>query len=332
MSNDIAIRDDSLFPSTSVWQQMKEQGDMLVATGFLPSSIKTGPQAVAIMLAGREIGVPPMQAMRQIAIIEGKPTISPELMLALILRRYPFCGIQYQQLDNAGCVINVKRDKRQADETWLAVSFTIEDAKRAGLAHKQNWTKYPRAMCRSRAISEMARTVFPDAVMGMSYTPEELGANVAVDANGQMEVIYEEPQAATKNAGQSQQVAKAPTAARHAATASVDALNAEFAAPAQPADKDQRTKLILGDFAAFKIGRELLEDYIGQRSKAESGYVDIEKFSDEHIVWLRELLAACKSKGLNGHTLATKLWGANGKRAEGQAQEPASEAGDAHEA
>jgi hypothetical protein len=177
MANEVALVRQSemnLFPSTSEWSMMKEQASMLVKTGFLPNAIKTPEQAIAIMLKGRELGMAPMQAFSHIAIIQGKPTISAEGMLALILKAYPSTKITYIQNDDLACIMEVVRPGNAP----ARFSFSYEDAQKAKLTNKDNWNTYRRAMLRSRCISEMARSVFPDALSGVSYTPEELEAEV----------------------------------------------------------------------------------------------------------------------------------------------------------
>ena len=59
--------------------------------------------------------------------------------------------------------------------------FSMEDAKRAELLANPSWKKYPKNMLFARCFSDMARTLFPDAIGGISYTPEELGAVVDID-------------------------------------------------------------------------------------------------------------------------------------------------------
>jgi len=166
----------SLFPSQEQWGVIADQANMLVKTGFLPSAIKKPEQAVAIMLKGRELGLPPMQAFSQINVIQGKPALNPEGMLALIYRNVPGTVVRYVQNDEKACVMEVTRPGHQA-ETF---SFTMKDAGQAGLSGKDNWKKYPRAMLRSRCVSEMARALFPDAIAGCSYTPEELDPDAQV--------------------------------------------------------------------------------------------------------------------------------------------------------
>lgn len=175
----VAMKNDrsDLIVSTSEWSVLKEQCSMLVKSGFLPKAVDTTEKAVAIALKGRELGIAPMHAFAHINVIQGKPCISAELMLALILRNIPGSKVEIERYEADGCTLLATRPGNKP----ARFTFDHGDAKAAELLGKDNWRKYPRAMFRSRAISEMARSVFPDAIMGCSYTPEEMGATVNED-------------------------------------------------------------------------------------------------------------------------------------------------------
>lgn len=178
MKNEIAVTSKAnLLLDPQVWAIIREQAGVLVKSGFLPPGINTPEKAIAIMIKGVELGIPPMQAFSHIYIISGKPGMSAELMFSLILRAIPNLTFHYKKRDDTACIIVATRPGGKPEE----FSFTMEDAKKAGLLSNQTWSKYPRAMLRSRCISEMARTLFPDLLMGCSYTPEELGAVVSED-------------------------------------------------------------------------------------------------------------------------------------------------------
>lgn len=171
-----------------VYGMMRDMAHDLAGSGMLPAAIRSPGAAFAIMLKAHELGIPPMQGFAHIHIVKGKPTLSAELMLALIYRAFPRATITYPQNNTEGCIIEAARPGGQPQR----FGFSIEDARRAQLVPAKPdaaWTTYPRAMCRSRAISEMARSLFPDVLMGCSYTPEELGAAVSVNAEGHLEVI-----------------------------------------------------------------------------------------------------------------------------------------------
>jgi len=150
------------------WHAMREAAGALVKSGFMPKAIDTPEKAIAVAMAGRELGIPMMQAIRSIHIIDGKPTISADLMAALVHKRMPGARLRVTQSTNEVCSVEAGR----AGEDVTVFSFTIKDATTAGLTTKDVWKKYPRAMLRARCISEAVRAVFPDAFVGV-YTPEE---------------------------------------------------------------------------------------------------------------------------------------------------------------
>lgn len=147
---------------------------MLVKSGFLPPSIKSVEQAVAVALKGFELGLPIMTSYSHINIIQGKPTISAELMLALIYRDCQGCVITFVKIEDDCCILEAARPGGKPH----TFKYDTTDAKYAGLLNRSQWKQYPRAMFRSRCVSEMARTLFPDAIMGCSYTPEELSPDL----------------------------------------------------------------------------------------------------------------------------------------------------------
>jgi len=177
--NELALYDEAIMPQT--FDGMLAQADILAKSGLLPQTVRTGAAAAAIMLAGRELGIPPMQSFRTIYVVKGNVSLSAQLMAALIIK----AGHAYELVENSNtrCVIKYTR-KSGATYTH---EFTLEDAKRAGLVDGDNWRKYPKAMLWSRCMSAGARAFMPDVIMGM-YTPEELagGEGVVMDADGEV--------------------------------------------------------------------------------------------------------------------------------------------------
>lgn len=143
-------------------------------------------QAMFIMLKGFELGISPMQALDGIQVIQGKTTVSPQLMLALINRSGQ---LEDMEIDSTAvrCIVTMKRVGRSPHTE----TFTMDNAKAMQLAGKDNWNKQPAVMLKWRAVSACARIVFPDVIQGM-YTPEEMGAEVSEDASGEI-VIEQAP-------------------------------------------------------------------------------------------------------------------------------------------
>ncbi len=183
-STDLVLtRPDATLTMDTLRAQM-EAAKRFVDSGLLPAAIKTPQQALLIMQAGREMGVPPTYALRNINVIKGKPGASAELLMALVRRTYGQAAIRVKTATNEACTVEYR------EQGWDGVSsltFTLEDAKRAGLLGNDMYGKYPRAMLRSRAVSEVVRMSFPECIAGL-HTPEELGADVVVNPDGGLEV------------------------------------------------------------------------------------------------------------------------------------------------
>lgn len=146
-------------------------------TPFVPGAFRGKPESVfAAVLFGEEMGLGPMQSLTQIHVIEGKPSISPELMRALVFKAGHRIDIKVASETKA-----VLYGKRSDSGSEATVEWTMNDAQRAGLAGRGAWKTYPRAMLMARATSELCRMLFPDVVAGLSYTPEEVASVAGVE-------------------------------------------------------------------------------------------------------------------------------------------------------
>jgi hypothetical protein len=146
--------------------------DAICRTEMVPQVMKNRPDAIlAVMMAGAELGVGPMQSLQGIDLIQGRPSVSAELMRALVAQAGHTIILEVAD-DHA--TATCRRKEWSADQPSALYRWTLDDAKRAGLAGKDGWKKYPRAMLTARVTSEACRAVFPDVIVGLSYVPEEL--------------------------------------------------------------------------------------------------------------------------------------------------------------
>lgn len=124
---------------------------------------------MTIMLAARELDIPPMAALNGgINIINGKTEISARMMAALIMRRGH--SIQVMESTTENCILKGSRSNGQT----ALESFTIHEAQNAGLIKDGGgWKKWPKDMLYARALSRLARRLFPD-VIGMGYIEGEI--------------------------------------------------------------------------------------------------------------------------------------------------------------
>lgn len=163
-------------------EPLARMADLYAKGGLVPTALIGNSAAVfTILTAGVELGIGPATALRAIHIIEGRATLSAGIMVGLAM----MAGVafEYQQQDATACRIKWTRG-----ESSGVVTFTMADAKLAGLADKANWKKYPAAMLTARCQSMAARQAAPDRLAGL-YAPEELGAPVTVRESGDVEVL-----------------------------------------------------------------------------------------------------------------------------------------------
>lgn len=164
-------------------QEMQSLGEVFVKSKFFQDS-QDAAQAIVKVMAGAELGFPPIASMTGVYIVKGKVSLSANLIAAAIKRsgRYTY---RVRKHDESGCEIEFFEN----NESIGLSSFTREDAQRAQLLSKETWRSFFRNMAFARALSNGAKWHCPDIFGGPVYTPEELGA----DVDGEGDVISIEP-------------------------------------------------------------------------------------------------------------------------------------------
>lgn len=170
--------------------EAKELATTLSAAQTLPEALRQKPADVlAIVMAGAELGLAPMQSIRGLVLIKGKPTLSADAMGALVKSRREVCS--WLRLVESSATVATYETLRNGDPGPTRLSFTIEQAQRAGL-NGDNWRKFPEAMLRARCLSALCRAVYPDLLLGV-YDPDELEPAPAVREVNAPPVVVEPP-------------------------------------------------------------------------------------------------------------------------------------------
>lgn len=147
---------------------------MMAASNMVPNDYagKPGNVLVAVQM-GAELGLPPMQAIQNIAVINGRAALWGDALLAVVMSSPAFEFINEMNLADiakanaATCVI-----KRRGSPEHV-VTFSVEDAKAAGLWGKSGpWTQYPNRMLLLRARGFACRDKFPDSLRGIQLAEE----------------------------------------------------------------------------------------------------------------------------------------------------------------
>ena len=146
--------------------EMERIADDVVKSGLF--GFKTNAQAMAIMALCQADGIHPATAIRDFHVIQGRPAMKADAMLA----RFQKAGGVVKWVEYGDAKVVGEFSHPQSSPHPVRIEWTIEQAKRIGLAGKDNWKNYPRAMLRARVISEGVRTVYPGIAPGI-YSVEE---------------------------------------------------------------------------------------------------------------------------------------------------------------
>jgi hypothetical protein len=161
-----------------VLQPVAELASQVAGTEFVPVAIRTKPAAItAAILFGRELDMPPMQALSQVHVVEGRPSLSAEHMRAMVLAAGH--ELSYD--------LSVPMQVTATGRRWIgrnaingtpaygsptSVTWNIAMAERAGLVGKNNWKRHPRQMLEARATAELCRLIFADVTHGLPSVEE----------------------------------------------------------------------------------------------------------------------------------------------------------------
>ena len=138
-----------------------------VASGLV--QVRRPEEAVVLLLTGHELGLSPMQSLRGIYVVSGRPVLSADLMVAVVRRSGLCASWRVVESTAEACTIETQRmGQEPARKTW-----TMADAKRAQVTGKGTWSQYPAQMLRHRCAADLARQEYSDVLMGL-YDPDEL--------------------------------------------------------------------------------------------------------------------------------------------------------------
>lgn len=217
--------------------------DILAKSDFVPKDFqnKSGNILVALQW-GAEIGLQPLQALQNIAIINGRPAIWGDAMLALVRQSGLLVAIKEEQTDKmATCTV-----QRKGEEPYTT-TFTMEDAKRAGLANRNTWSAYPKRMMQMRARAYALRDVFPDVLKGMAIAEEEKDKEIDVTP----EIVQSEQPKANSGAKALKERLKSKVVETQTDVVSID-LSQYYTAIAN-AENLEQLKVIAGNISELEL-------------------------------------------------------------------------------
>ncbi|MBJ9903179.1 transcriptional regulator [Acinetobacter bereziniae] len=170
------VQNTGFLTPTNLQEAMKI-ADLLANSQIVPKDYQKNPGNILVAMQwGAEIGLQPLQAMQNIAVINGRPSLWGDAVLALVrssglLEQFE----ETQTEDEATCIVKRKGHKA------VIKTFSKEDAKRAGLLSKQGpWSQYPKRMMQMRARGYALRDEFTDILKGFGVAEEERDKEIDV--------------------------------------------------------------------------------------------------------------------------------------------------------
>lgn len=168
-NNALAPRGMGFDLSPQTFEQAMKFSHMLAESDLVPKDFRGKPgNCLIAMQWGSELGLKPLQALSNIAVVNGRAALWGDAVIALV-RSSPLC--EYVQESDDGHTATCRAKRRGEPEQ--VVTFSMDDAKQAGLAGKQGpWSQYPKRMRQMRARAFALRDVFPDVLRGMPVAEE----------------------------------------------------------------------------------------------------------------------------------------------------------------
>lgn len=186
MSHDLTVvKTNCLLPQT--FEQAERYAEKIANSSLCPSAFKgkAGDVFIAIQM-GSEVGLSPMQALQNIAVINGRPSMWGDAALALV-RVHPHCKSIREWMEGSikdGTAVAYCAVVRKGQQEEIR-SFSVQQAKTASLWGKSGpWTQYPERMLQMRARGFALRDIFADALRGL---------HIAEEAQDIIEVVAETP-------------------------------------------------------------------------------------------------------------------------------------------
>jgi hypothetical protein len=208
MSNVLALQKPSFSLTPSSLAEAMEFAGMMSKSSIVPKDYQNNPGNILVAIQwGMEIGLQPLQSMQSIAVINGRPSIWGDAMLALV-RSSGLLEAINEEVTDTKAVCTIKRRGEQE----VVREFSMQDAKQAGLSGKQGpWAQYPKRMLQMRARAFAMRDVFPDVLRGVHVAEE--AQDMSERDMGAADVVGEVPTASRTSALKAKLLSKQEPAA-----------------------------------------------------------------------------------------------------------------------
>lgn len=233
-------------------QEAMDAAKLLAGSNFVPKAYQDKPGDVLCAIQfGAEIGLPPLQALQGIAVVNGRPCVWGDAAMALVLASGTVEDFAESVTGDGDAMVATCRGVRRGRETPILHTFSVADARKAGLWGKQGpWVQHPKRMLQMRARGFVLRDGWADVLKGLALREEVADYDAA--------------------AGERPALVRMPTALPEAPAATTTASEAKPTGAAAPTNGD-------GAFIAEAQRRGLF----AEASKAGKNHADLKAYLAE---------------------------------------------------
>jgi hypothetical protein len=188
MSTDVATMEAAKVPSPNMmvgrngmeltsFSEVWRFASCLAKSGLAPKGLELTEQIVIALEMGFELGLPPMAAIQNIAVINGRPMVFGDVPLAVCRASGLFDEKAFvETITKQGNVLTATCTCKRKDGNPITRTFDMEDAKTACLTDKPGpWKQYPKRMLQMRARAWALRDAFADVLRGCKIKEEYEG-------------------------------------------------------------------------------------------------------------------------------------------------------------
>jgi RecT family protein len=166
------------------WEEIERFAEKAARSGMVPQAYQNKPDMIVIAVQmGSELGLPPMQALQNIAVIQGRPAVFGDAMPALCRASGMAKSIREWSKGEGDALTYYCEAIRKDDPNPVTGKFSVADAKKANLWGKTGpWTQYAGRMLQMRARGFCLRDAFPDVLRGLISAEE--ASDIPFEATG----------------------------------------------------------------------------------------------------------------------------------------------------
>ncbi len=174
MSNELELRSDQSLLAPENFEHSWRMAKMIASSAFAPKAFQGKPSEILIAMEyGRVVGLSPLPAIQNIAVINGKPSLYADGLLGVCRGHPAFEDMTEVPIMKGDAIVGYECTVKRKNQTPTVSRFTIRDAEVAGLWNRNPvWKQYPSRMLKMRARAFALRDAFADALGGMIMAEE----------------------------------------------------------------------------------------------------------------------------------------------------------------